>query len=495
MRQIIIDFGTLNVFGLSLSLRIYGYGLMMVLGFLSAISIARWRARRMGESPDVMTQIGILSLVGGVLGARLAYVIQHWETQFARNPSLGNILNISSGGLIYYGGLILASLTVIGFLLIKRLPIRRHLDIVAVSMMVGLAFGRAGCLLNGCCYGGPCGHDWALGAEFPAYSEPLVKLDGHENPYSQGQDGPSPVYHHQLRKRAEAIHRAGGVDTPAGLSSETPLDGRLTPPRQLVHALATDRATIEEGGKEIVIPMLRMHAPRELHGALTGDQVGALTRTEARTRELFDALAGADGQLGPDDWRRGLAGGDGLLTGSEHWDEAMSADQSRDSLLTFDEFQVYAAARREVLLALFDSSHDGALTGPEADEANTYLQMDQIALAERTAALPVKPAQALGIINALLLAGILSLFYRLRKREGEVFALLIVLYPITRFMLEAIRDDNPHNLLEGVLTHNQYTSLAMTAAGIALWVLLRRMPASCGPAWAQRLAARRAATK
>jgi len=252
--------------------------------------------------------------------------------------------------------------------------------------------------------------------------------------------------------------------------------------------------------------MLRMHAPRELHGLLKNDQVGVVMRSEADARPLFDALAGTDGRLDHDEWLRGLAAGDGLLAGSEHWDEALSADRPvlsadgrirtpRDGMLTFAEFQAYSTERREVLLDLFDTSGEGDLTGDEADKANAYLQADEIALARRTAALPVKPAQALGIINALLLAGILSLFYRLRKREGEVFALLIVFYPITRFMLEAIRDDNPHNLLEGVLTHNQYTSLAMTAAGIALWVLLRRMPASCGPAWAERLAAGQAAAK
>ena len=520
MRQIIIDFGTLDLFGMHLSLRIFGYGLMMVLGFLSAISIARWRARRMGESPDVMTQIGILSLIGGVLGARLAYVIQHWDTQFASAEarSLGNILNITSGGLIYYGGLVLASLTVMGFLLIKRLPIRRHLDIVAVSMMVGLAFGRAGCLLNGCCYGGPCGHEWALGTEFPVYSEPLVKFDGHENPYSQGTDGPSPVYHHQLRKRAEAFHKDGAADSPARLRSEKMLDergqpvpkaadGRISPPLRLVHFVATDRATIEKNGKEIGIPMVRVHPPRELHGRLDRDQMAVVMRDEAQARPLFDALAGADGRLTHDEWQRGLTAGDGLLAGSEHWTEALSADRPtqpsadrpaqtpRDGMLNFSEFQAYSTERKEMLLDLFDDDGDGDLAGAEIDRANAYLQADEIALAGETHSLPVKPAQALGIINALLLAGLLSLFYRLRKREGQVFALLLVLYPITRFMLEAIRDDNPHNLLEGVLTHNQYTSLAMTAAGIVLWILLRRMPASCGPAWAQRLAAKQTAAK
>jgi len=495
MRQIIIDFGTHDLFGMSLSLRIYGYGLMMVLGFLIAISVARWRARRMGESPDVMTQVGILSLIGGVLGARLAYVMQHWDTQFANARSLGNILNITSGGLIYYGGLVLASMVVLVFLLSKRLPVRRYLDIVTVSLMIGLAFGRAGCLLNGCCYGGPCGHDWALGTEFPMYSEPLVKLDGRDNPFSQGQEGPSPIFRQQMQERAAVIHAANGTDSPEmiGKHADEIRKRVVHVPPQLVHFMATDRARGEGTDATNGIEMLRVHPPHELHGKLDRDQMSVVYRPEKETREAFNALAGLDGQLDRDEWRHGLADGQGLLAGGEHWSNAISFDGSHDRkrnlMLSFDEFWRYASSRRDALYNRFSAGEDKTkLVGAETRNANEYLQTDEIALARETHALAIKPAQALGIINALLLAGILTWFHRLRKREGQVFALLLVLYPITRFMLEAIRDDNPHNLMEGVLTHNQYTSLAMVAAGIVLFVLLRRMPASCGPTWAQRLA-------
>ena len=487
MRQIIIDFGRLDVFG-GVSLRIYGYGLMMVLGFLAAIAVGRRRARRMGENPDVMTQIGILSLIGGVLGARLAYVIQHWDTQFAGAHSLGNILNITSGGLIYYGGLILAAVVVLVYLKLKRLPIRRHLDMVAVSLMVGLAFGRMGCLLNGCCYGGPCGHDWALGTRFPMYSKPLLKFDGRENPFSQSQDGPSPVYHHQLMQRAAARHDAGETDGPAALGPDAANNALVSPPPQLVCFRAANRAVTGPDGKEGSIPMLRLHPPHELHGPLEGNQLGPVLRTEQDAREAFGALAGMDELLDADEWRRGLAAGDGLLAGCEHWREALLTDMSRDGRLDFAEYWAYSTERLEVLLERFDEDGDGALAGAEAERANAYLQADEIALAEGEYALPVKPAQALGIVNALLLAGILTVFYRMRRREGQVLALLFVLYPITRFMLEAIRDDNPHNLPAGVLTHNQYTSLAMVLGGVLALVALRALPASCGPTWAGRLA-------
>jgi phosphatidylglycerol:prolipoprotein diacylglycerol transferase len=104
MRQILVDFGVLHLFGLSIPLRIYGYGLMMVLGFLSGIALAQWRARKSGESPDAIPALGILALIGGVVGARLAYVIQDWR-EFSRAPNpLGAMLDVTSGGLIYFGG-------------------------------------------------------------------------------------------------------------------------------------------------------------------------------------------------------------------------------------------------------------------------------------------------------------------------------------------------------------------------------------------------------
>ena len=112
MQQIVVDFGTLHVFGSELPVRIFGYGLMLVLGFLCGIYLAQRRARRVGENPDDVAYCGLLALVGGVVGARLAYVIEN-PRQFR---TFGDVLNITSGGLIYYGGVLLATAAVLVFL-------------------------------------------------------------------------------------------------------------------------------------------------------------------------------------------------------------------------------------------------------------------------------------------------------------------------------------------------------------------------------------------
>ena len=460
MQQVIADFGKFNVGGLSFGLRIYGYGLMLVLGFLVSIYVAQRRARRAGENPEHMALVGLLSLVGGIVGSRGAYVVQHWDTQFAESANpVGAIFNVTSGGLIYYGGVILATAMVLAYLLAKHLPVRRYLDMVAIPLMIGLAFGRMGCTLNGCCYGTQCDEHWLLGMRFPMFSRPLLKLDGRENPFSQDTRGPSPVYSHQLSRC------------------------RISPPEPLINAARDGQVRVDGAFRDLK----EVHAPRYFHGRLSTDQtvMWADPNDEAAAQQAFYALAGADRLLDADEWQRGLKAPGGFLRGSEHWDEAILSDLDRSGRLTFEEAWHYLVERRR----RFDADRDGRLSAPERAAANGLLQADQFQLAAAALSLPVKPAQVLGVINALVLAGLLAWFYRLRTREGRVFALLVILYPITRFVLEIVRDDNAHDILGGDFTHNQYTSMALTTIGILMWYSLRLLPASAGPAWADRRSA------
>jgi prolipoprotein diacylglyceryltransferase len=454
MRQILIDLGQWELFGADVGLRIFGYGLMLVLGFISAILLAQWRARRAGEDPEMISMAGIVALVAGVLGARLAYVIENWDSQFAHSDNLLlDMINITSGGLIYYGGLLLATAAVLIFFGIKKLPLRRYMDLVAPSLMVGLAFGRMGCLLNGCCFGAVCDGHSALSMEFPMYSRPLLKLDGREKPFSSATRGPTPPYAHQLE------------------------EGRISP----------DPHLLQPGSSRMLVPV------DELHGLLERDQLGFMSQTPEQWKQGFSEVAGADALVDRKDWDKALKEGIGPLAGSEKWSFAMISDQNRDGRLDREEFVNYLGRRRDWLLAEFDITFDRKLTEVERTNAQAYLQKDELALAMQAHSLPVKPAQVLGIVNALLLAGLLGLFFRRRRREGQVFALLLVLYPITRFFLELIRSDNPHNLLRLQLTHNQWTSLAMILAGGLILLGLWKMNPSAGPTANQRGAALEAA--
>lgn len=137
---------------------LHGYGLAMALGFLIAILLAARRAKRDGQPPDVIYNAAMVAFFGGILGARLFFVVQY-SGQF---PSLWDLLRIWEGGLTFYGGFLLAVLSVLAYLRLTGRPILYWLDLMAPSVALGEGFGRIGCFLNGCCYGDTCRPAWGM---------------------------------------------------------------------------------------------------------------------------------------------------------------------------------------------------------------------------------------------------------------------------------------------------------------------------------------------
>lgn len=158
---------------------IYGYGLMLVLGFLGALQLGRFLARRSGIDPEVFVNAGIIALVTGIIGARLSHVLENLGTYTDPGRSAWanfvDAINIRSGGLTFYGGFIVATVCCIAYALYKKVPVRRGMDIVAPCLMVGLGFGRVGCFLNGCCEGAECNLPAPLGVVFPYHTNPYQR--------------------------------------------------------------------------------------------------------------------------------------------------------------------------------------------------------------------------------------------------------------------------------------------------------------------------------
>ena len=156
MRQVLFEIPWVHV-------KIFGFGLMLCMAFLGAIGLAHWRAKRQGLDPDWVYDLAFGVMLGGVLGARAFYVWQYWGTE--RMPGWSHVFRIWEGGLVFYGGMIGA--TVCGLYVAYRrgMPILAMMDLVAPSVALGLALGRLGCFLNGCCYGDPC--DLPIGMHFP----------------------------------------------------------------------------------------------------------------------------------------------------------------------------------------------------------------------------------------------------------------------------------------------------------------------------------------
>ncbi|MFC1780908.1 prolipoprotein diacylglyceryl transferase [Planctomycetota bacterium] len=140
-------------------LTIKSYGLMMVIGFLVTVTLIRRLSRSFTDDPQLITNAALYSLIGGVIGARLFYVIHYFE-QFQSEPF--RVFAIWNGGLELLGGVIVAITVILSYLIYHKQPVRRYLDVLAVGLMVALAFGRIGCFLNGCCWGKPTDLPWAV---------------------------------------------------------------------------------------------------------------------------------------------------------------------------------------------------------------------------------------------------------------------------------------------------------------------------------------------
>jgi prolipoprotein diacylglyceryltransferase len=425
---------------------------MLVLGFICGILIARWRARRCGEDQDIVTQCGVLALVGGVVGARAFYVARHWEDYINHPNFFSNLMDVSSGGLIYFGGLAGGTLVVLVYLYFKKLPARRFLDIIAPSLMLGLAFGRMGCTLNGCCWGGPADQDWPLGMSFPMISKPLLNLDG-DTPYCPDQST-SPIY--------TDLYWQGLTNT----------DSRLINPfiKQTRHLEDQKR----DSTMNVLVPL------PEYHGQLKDSQIDVILATPQEAEKLFLISSNGDSTLSQHQFAKALAEKTGILHGSEFWSQAITFDANADGMLSFDEMWQYMQARKADLLSRFDTDKNGELSAAEQQLADAWLQQSMYDILKNQWTPKRRPAQVLGIINALLLFGLLFWFFRYRKCEGQVFALMLILYPPTRFLLESVRDDDHFNLFHGNWTHNQINAWFMVAAGILIWHLVKLKP-SCGP--------------
>lgn len=143
------------------SFAVHSYGIMMALAFLAGLWTATLRARRVNISAEQIADLTLWIMVGAVLGARFVYVTTYWKEEFAGQP-LTEIFAIWHGGLVYYGGLIGATITSFIYLRWKKLPLWKTADVIAPSIALGSVFGRVGCLLNGCCYGRACDLPWAI---------------------------------------------------------------------------------------------------------------------------------------------------------------------------------------------------------------------------------------------------------------------------------------------------------------------------------------------
>ena len=122
------------------------YGACMATGFLLC-----WMLVEKLSGRKDLSNLLLSLMIGGVAGSRIAYVIEHWRTEFAANPL--SVIRVDQGGLMFYGGFILAFLVFFAWCFLKKENPLKLADLLAAVIPLGHAFGRIGCFFYGCCYG------------------------------------------------------------------------------------------------------------------------------------------------------------------------------------------------------------------------------------------------------------------------------------------------------------------------------------------------------
>jgi len=138
-------------------LTIRWYGVMVALGFLAAFQLVQHRGKRRGFGAGPAGDLTFVLMLGGLIGARVLYVMQNWSTEFSGRWL--EALRIDHGGLVFYGGFIGAAIAGGAMCRFRKWRFADAADLVAPALAIGHALGRIGCLINGCCFG----HPWQAG--------------------------------------------------------------------------------------------------------------------------------------------------------------------------------------------------------------------------------------------------------------------------------------------------------------------------------------------
>ncbi len=436
-------------------LPIRGYGMMMLLAVLSGMGLAIYRARRVGVDPEMIFALAFWMIIPGVLGARIFYVTQFWHSDFwpvyERTHDLCALIfavvNVAGGGLVVFGSFIGAMLGLGLFWWRYRIPLLATADLIAPSMLLGLALGRVGCMLNGCCYGGPCDLPWKVTFPWnsPVHQHGVVEEGSEDVAGLKFRDGPTgrPVIESVVpgSPAAETGLRAGAeVRDINGVAVQSAKDARGV-------ALGIDRLDLK----------LVTGDGASFHWSLD-DPPEAQVDGKGPLKIFGLELAGGDDRPAVvSDVRRGSPEyAAGIRAG-----QRMASVSGRMVYKIGDLRSLLDEHRERTWLSI-------GLTG----QSQQMLVMVDRPLPRSQA---VHPTQLYSTIDALILCFLLLAFDPFRRRDGAVTALMMTVEPITRFLIEGIRTDEAA-IWGTPFTISQNISLAFLVVAIGLWIYILRRP-------------------
>ncbi|MFH1147900.1 MAG: prolipoprotein diacylglyceryl transferase [Pseudomonadota bacterium] len=151
-------------------LTVHTYGLFVAIGFLMGMALAVRESRRLGIDPEKTANLFFWIVISAIAGSRLLYIIVEFRS-FVSAPL--ETVKIWKGGLVFYGGLILAVIVAVFYIRRNGMPLWRTMDILVPSLAIGQVFGRTGCFFAGCCYGRPANGRFAVTFTNPDSLAPL----------------------------------------------------------------------------------------------------------------------------------------------------------------------------------------------------------------------------------------------------------------------------------------------------------------------------------
>ena len=133
-------------------LTIYWYGVMAMLGCLTGWLLVKLNRKHADLTDNQVSDLIFIAMITGIVGARIFFVVQFWDVHYRFEP-LWKVFMIQEGGLVFYGGFLLAMAAIFGYCKWRKLDVVRVLDTFAPAISAAHACGRIGCFLRGCCYG------------------------------------------------------------------------------------------------------------------------------------------------------------------------------------------------------------------------------------------------------------------------------------------------------------------------------------------------------
>jgi phosphatidylglycerol---prolipoprotein diacylglyceryl transferase len=149
-----------DLFGRNLGpFSLHMYGVLLVAALLAALWLAGRLAKRNGLDPQKVQDLGIASIIAGLVGAKLLLIVVDFD-QYRASPRA--LLDVLQSGGVFYGGL-LGGIPVAWWYIRKHgLPLFSTLDVLAPAVALGQCIGRLACFAAGCCYGSSSTMPWSV---------------------------------------------------------------------------------------------------------------------------------------------------------------------------------------------------------------------------------------------------------------------------------------------------------------------------------------------